>query len=80
MEFISEFLKLAGQSKVEHGGCQICEAHQEVHPSGGAEAAAPGAQEDRRPPGRPLPVHQGAAECDASHQGGVGLYNRFRIF
>ena len=65
---------------MEHGGCEICEADQEVHSTGGAEAAAPGAQEDRRSSGRPLLVHQGEAECDANHQGGVGLHNRFRIF
>ena len=54
---------------MEHGGCQVCEADQAVHSPGGAQAASPGAQEDGRPAGRALPVHQGAAECDADHHG-----------
>ena len=65
---------------MEHGGCQVCEADQAVHSPGGAQAASPGAQEDGRPAGWALPVHQGAAECDADHDGGVGLYNEFRVF
>ena len=48
-----------------HGGREVCAEDGEVHPLGGAEAAAPGAQEDGRPPGRALAVHQGEAERDA---------------
>ena len=57
-----------------HGGCEVCAEDEEVHPLGGAEAAAPGAQEDGRAPGRALSVHQGEAERDADLRPGVGLH------